>query len=185
MSVRLREVTKDTVRAVCQLDAGDGGRQVAPNAVSISQAYFQDEAWFRAIYADENLVGFVMLYDPTLVAAPEENQFFLWRLMIDKAHQNKGLGAAAVRLLIDHVRTRPGARELLVSHARGADALGRFYSRPGFRYTGVEADGELMMTLALELRTASALDGHPASRRIEDGSNNSSGLSGEATKRLR
>ena len=132
MNLSLREVTKDSVRAVCQLDAGDGGRQVAPNAVSIAQAYFQDEAWFRAIHAHEELVGFVMLYDPTLVAAPEENQFFLWRLMIDKAHQGKGLGAAAVQLLIEHVRTRPGARELLVSHVRGADALARFYTRLGF-----------------------------------------------------
>jgi len=149
VNLSLREVTKDSVRAVCQLDAGDGGRQVAPNAVSIAQAYFQDEAWFRAIHAHEELVGFVMLYDPTLVAAPEENQFFLWRLMIDKAHQGKGLGAAAVQLLIEHVRTRPGARELLVSHVRGADALARFYTRLGFRHTGEEEDGELVMALEL------------------------------------
>jgi diamine N-acetyltransferase len=117
--------------------------------VSIAQAYFQDEAWFRAIHADEELVGFVMVYDPTLVAAPEENQFFLWRLMIDKAHQGKGLGAAAVQLLIEHVRTRPGARELLVSHMSGADGLARFYTRLGFRYTGAEEDGELVMALEL------------------------------------
>lgn len=149
MNVGLREITKDSVRAVCQLDAGDGGRQVAPNAVSIAQAYFHDEAWFRAIHAGEELVGFVMLNDPTLVAAPEQNQFFLWRLMIDKAHQGKGLGAAAVRLLIEHVRTRPGAERLLVSHTRGADALARFYTRLGFRYTGAEEDGELVMALEL------------------------------------
>mgnify|MGYP001599201891 CR=1 FL=1 len=55
VNLNLREVTGDTVRAVCELDAGDGGRQVAPNAVSIAQAYFQDEAWFRGIYADEDL----------------------------------------------------------------------------------------------------------------------------------
>ena len=147
MDLSLREITRDTVRAVCQLDAGDGGRQVAPNSVSIAQAYFQDEAWFRAIYLDEEPVGFVMLYDPTLTATPEEHRFFLWRLMIDKMHHRKGLGAAAVRLLADHVRTRPGARQLFVSHVRGEDALGRFYSGLGFRYTGAEEDGELVMAL--------------------------------------
>ena len=43
MTVELREVTRDTLRAICKLDAGDGGRQVAPNAVSIAEAYFYPE----------------------------------------------------------------------------------------------------------------------------------------------
>ena len=149
MTVSLREVTRETLRAVCKLDAGDGGAQVAPNAVSIAEASFYDEAWFRAIYDGEAPVGFVMLYDPTLAEKPEEPDFFLWRLMIDKAHQRKGLGHAAVRLLIDHVRTRPGAKKLLVSHMSKADALARFYSAFGFVYTGAEEDGEKVMALGL------------------------------------
>jgi len=149
MTVALKEVTRKTLRAVCDLDAGDGAKQVAPNAVSIAQASFYDEAWFRAIYDDDTPVGFVMLYDPTLSAQPEEPDFFLWRLMIDKAHQRKGLGHAAVGLLIDHVRTRPGATELLVSHTSTAEALSRFYGSFGFVYTGKEEDGEKVMVLPL------------------------------------
>jgi diamine N-acetyltransferase len=145
MPIHLREVTRETVTAVCKLDAGDGGRQVAPNAVSIAQAHFQREAWFRAAYDDEQLVGFVMLYDPTLVEAPEEPDFCLWRLMIDKAHQGKGYGRAVVEALVEHVRTRPGARRLLVSHVKGAERLPDFYRSLGFEYTGVESDGELVM----------------------------------------
>ena len=145
MNVSLKEVTRETVRAVCKLDAGDGGTQVAPNAVSIAEASFYDEAWFRAIYENDTLVGFVMLYDPTLSAKPAEPDFFLWRLMIDKAHQRKRLGHAAVKLLIDHVRTRPGAEKLLVSHMSKADALGRFYGSLGFVYTGAEEEGEKVM----------------------------------------
>ena len=149
MNVSLREVTRDTLRSVCRLDAGDGATQVAPNAVSIAEASFYDEAWFRAIYDDDALVGFVMLYDPTLAETPEEPDFFLWRLMIDKAHQRRGLGYAAVNVLIDHVRTRSGARKLLVSHMNKADALGRFYSSLGFKYTGKEEKGERVMALEL------------------------------------
>ena len=145
MTVELREVTRHTVSFVCKLDAGDGGKQVAPNAVSIAQAHFQGEAWFRAVYDDELLVGFVMLYDPTLVDSSAEPDFFLWRLMIDKSHQAKGYGRAAVEALVAHVRTRPGARRLLVSHVKDADRLSRFYQSLGFRYTGVEDDGELVM----------------------------------------
>jgi diamine N-acetyltransferase len=150
MTVQLREVTRDSVSAVCRLDAGDEGRQVAPNAVSIAQAHFQGEAWFRAVYDDDRLVGFVMLYDPTLVEKADEPDFFLWRLMIDKSHRGKGYGRAAVEALVEHVRTRPGARRLLVSHVKSADRLGRFYQSLGFQYTGVEDDGELVMERALD-----------------------------------
>ncbi len=149
MNVSLKPVTRETLRAICKLDAGDGATQVAPNAVSIAEASFYDEAWFRAIYEDETPVGFVMLYDPTLTEKPEDPHFFLWRLMIDHAHQRKGLGHAAVKLLIDHVRTRPGAEKLLVSHRRNVDALGRFYGSFGFEYTGEEEDGEKVMALKL------------------------------------
>lgn len=149
MNVSLKEVTRETLRAVCKLDAGDAATQVAPNAVSIAEASFYDEAWFRAIYDHDELVGFVMLYDPTLTSTPEESDFFLWRLMIDKGHQRKGLGHAAVRLLIGHVRTRPGAKKLLVSHMSNADALGRFYGSLGFSYTGAEEEGERVMALNL------------------------------------
>jgi diamine N-acetyltransferase len=149
MTVQLKEITRETLRSVCKLDAGDAGVQVAPNAVSIAEASFYDEAWFRAIYDEDTLVGFVMLYDPTLVDKPDEPDFFLWRLMIDKSHQHRGLGHAAVNSLIDHVRTRPGAKKLLVSHHSQADALGRFYSSLGFKYTGKEEGGEKVMALEL------------------------------------
>ncbi len=145
MPIELREVTRETVAAVCKLDAGDGGKQVAPNAVSIAQAHFAPEAWFRAVHADAELVGFVMLYDPTLVEAPAEREFFLWRLMIDYRHHGKGFGRAAVERLVDHVRSRPGSQRLLVSHIKGAERLARFYQSLGFRYTGTEDEGELVM----------------------------------------
>ena len=145
MTVDLREVTKDTVSSVCKLDAGDGGKQVAPNSVSIAQAHFSPEAWFRAIHAGDELVGFVMLYDHTLAEAPEEREFFLWRLMIDRRHQGKGYGHLAVERLVAHVRTRPAAERLLVSHVKDAERLARFYQSLGFRYTGKEDEGELVM----------------------------------------
>ena len=149
MNLQLREITKDTLRPVLKLEAGDGGRNVAPNAVSIAQAHFAPEAWFRAIHVDDMLVGFVMLFDPTLTPTPEENQFFLWRFMIDERQQGHGYGRAALRLVIEHVRTRPGANELYVSHNKSAEPLARFYASLGFRYTGEEDEGELVMVRPL------------------------------------
>jgi diamine N-acetyltransferase len=149
MDVRLVEVTRTSVRAVCRLDAGDGGNSVAPNAVSIAEAHFCEQAWFRAIEADGELVGFLMLYDPSLGTDPEETDFSLWRLMVDGRFQGRGIGSRAVELLVDHVRSRPGAQALHLSHVKDNLAAGRLYARLGFRYTGAEDEGELIMVRAL------------------------------------
>src|SRR5215207_5106102 len=55
----LREITKETVREITRLDVGpDQQGLVAPNSVSIAEAYFEPKAWFRAIYSGEEPAGF-------------------------------------------------------------------------------------------------------------------------------
>lgn len=142
-AVTLRAITKETVRTICRLsDTLPPAQQkmVAPNAVSIAQAYFEEHAWFRAIYAGEEPVGFVMLYDD-----PEEQEYFLWRLMIAYPHQGKGYGRQALRLLVEHVRTRPDATELLTSYVPVEGGPGPFYERLGFVPTG-DMIGEEVVT---------------------------------------
>ena len=140
--VTLREVTKENLISVLRLKvAPEQEKFVASNAVSIAQAYFDREtAWFRAVYADEAPVGFLMLED-----RPEEQTYFLWRFMIDARWQGMGFGARAIALLLDHVRTRPGATVLGVSCVPGDGSPGPFYERMGFAYTGEEDHGELVM----------------------------------------
>ncbi len=143
--VSLREVTADTVRAIVKLEVADDQKGfVAPNAVSIAQAYFEPKAWFRAIYADEEPVGFVMLYDDA-----EKPEYFLWRLMIADGQQGNGYGRAAVELLIEYVRTRPGAAELLTSYVPQEGGPMVFYQKLGFVETGEIDDGEVVTRLEL------------------------------------
>ncbi len=154
--VTLREVTGDTVRDISLLDVAPGQEGlVAPNAVSIAQAHFHPEAWFRAIYADETPVGFAMLEDWSLVSgrAPELYEgapyVALWRFMIDHRAQQSGFGAQAMRLLIAHARTRPAAKTMLLSFVPKENNPEGFYARFGFTRTGEEDEGELVMKLAL------------------------------------
>lgn len=144
--VTLREVTKDTVRSIMRLKvAANQTHFVADNAVSIAQAYFQREnAWFRAVYADETPVGFLMLYDDP-ITTPDKPEYFLWRFMIDARYQGHGFGKRAIELLIEHVKTRPGATELGVSCVPGEGSPCPFYEKLGFVYTGEEDDGELVL----------------------------------------
>ena len=155
--VTLREITKDTVRVVSLLDVGPGqDGLVAPNAFSIAQAYFNPEAWFRAIYADDTPVGFVMLEDWSQVSDREPELFegapyvALWRFMIDQRFQKFGFGAQAIQLLIAHARTRPGAKNMLLSFVPKENNPEAFYSRFGFTRTGEVDEGEVVMRLVLD-----------------------------------
>ncbi len=149
MTVSLQPVTRHNVLAVLALDAGDGGKQVASNAKSMAQAAVYGEAWPRAIHAGDTLVGFLMLNDPRLVTAPEQAEYFLWRMMIDRALQGRGHGRAALRLLVEHVRTRPHDGQLLTSIVEPAPQLLAFYGSAGFVPTERLEDGERVLRLAL------------------------------------
>ncbi len=146
-TISLHEVTKENLVPVLRLKvAPEQERFVATNAVSIAQAHFHAEvAWFRAVYADKTPVGFLMLEDK-----PQAPSYVLWRFMIDRRFQRLGFGARAIRLLVEHVRTRPGARELLTSCVPGDGSPRAFYEKLGFVHTGeVDPDGELVMRLQL------------------------------------
>jgi diamine N-acetyltransferase len=139
-TVDLREVTGETVRAVCLLHvAPDQRHLVAPNAVSFAEALFEPKAWYRAVVADDVPVGFVMLSIDE--AAPE---YYLWRFMIDQRYQGRGYGRAAILQLIEHVRTLPDATELLVSWVPEAGGPEPFYRGLGFEPTGEVDEGEVV-----------------------------------------
>ena len=142
LTIALREITKETLRDILKLKVTpEQERFVAPNAVSIAQAYFDREvAWFRAIYADDTPVGFVMLYDD-----PTKREYYLWRFMVDHRFQGHGYGAEALNQVIAYVRQRPGAREFLTCVGPGEGSPGPFYEKLGFTYTGVIVEGERVM----------------------------------------
>lgn len=144
-AVSLRKITEETLRSILNLRVSrEQEKFVASNAVSIAEAYFAEYAWFRAIYADETPVGFLMISD-----IPEKGEYYLWRFMIDARYQGKGYGRQAMELLIQHVRTRPNAEVLCTSHRKGKGSPEGFYLKMGFKHTGEEEDGEFYMKLEL------------------------------------
>ena len=144
--VTLREITRETLGPILRLKVAPSQEGfVASNAVSIAQAHFHPEtAWFRGIYAGDEPVGFVMLDIDT--AKPE---YGLWRLMIDERQQGKGYGRQALQRVIAHVRTLPGATELLLGVVPGEGSPGPFYQGLGFNFTGEVDHGEHVMRLEL------------------------------------
>lgn len=144
--VSLREIDAASVRAVCELSVRDDQKQfVAQNALSIAQAHFSPNAWFRAVYAGEHPVGFVMLFDQ-----PDPPEYYLWRFMIDARYQGMGFGRRAIELLVEHVRQRPNAAVLSTSVVPGEGSPQGFYERLGFELTGEWEEDEAVMRLRLK-----------------------------------
>ena len=108
MLVSLREITGETVRQITRLSVSpEQQRFVASNAISLAEALFSPNAWYRAIYAGESPAGFVMLYDESLRTTPPPNpQAALWRFMVDTTFQGQGVGTAALEQVIAHVRSK-------------------------------------------------------------------------------
>ncbi|MGE5249416.1 MAG: GNAT family N-acetyltransferase [Bacteroidota bacterium] len=147
LPVTLRQITEESVLQVCQLSDTLPPLQqkmVAPNALSIAQAHYNKCLWPVAIYAGETPVGFMMLYDN-----PQEPKYFIWRLMVAAPFQKMGYGERAVQLLAEYVRTRPRAKELLVSCVEGEGSPEGFYEKLGFRRTGERLDEEVVLRLGL------------------------------------
>lgn len=158
MEIGLREITSANRAEVEALAvAPEQDRLVAGVADSLAEAAGLPEAkpWYRAVYAGDAPVGFVMVNDGfDLDAHPDWlGPYCLWRLLVDARHQGHGYGAATIRLVVDHlVRTRPDARTLLTSCVRGEGSPYGFYLRQGFRDTGRTHEDETVLELDLPTR---------------------------------
>jgi diamine N-acetyltransferase len=146
--VTLREITEQNIEPVLWLKVSpDQEKFVANNAVSIAQGCYNKRAWFRAIYADETPVGFVMLS-----IDEEEPEYYLWRYMIDARYQKLGFGRRALEQVIAHVRTMPRAESMQLGCVEGEGSALGFYESMGFRLTGEHEEGEAIMMLDLRRR---------------------------------
>ena len=149
--VTLREITAETVRVVIKLSVTEyQNRFVAPNAVSLAQALFAPQAWYRAIYLGDEPVGFVMLSDDSLLdPVPDNPEVGVWRFMVDAKHQRKGVGRAAMLLVIEHVRRKGLFEKLSISYVPEEGGPEQLYLALGFKPTGEMDEDEVVMELPL------------------------------------
>ncbi len=145
--VELREITKDNLEDVLSLRiAEEQEAYVSSTAHSLAQAYvYKENAFPFAIYEDDTLVGFIMLgyYE-------ERKQYTLWKFLIDKAHQNKGYGRAALKQGIAYLQEKFGVSEIYTGVLLGNEVAKRLYGSCGFVETGLVEFGMEEMKYILE-----------------------------------
>ncbi|MEM7091511.1 MAG: GNAT family N-acetyltransferase [Actinomycetota bacterium] len=144
--VRFVEVSEANQHAVRKLRVHHSQEGfVAPVAASMADALFPEiidgapvVPWMRAVEADGELAGFVMIAEVT-DAHPEP---YLWRLLIDRSHQRRGIGRRIIELLVEEVASR-GSTTLMTSWVDGRGSPRPFYEGLGFVPTGEIIDDEI------------------------------------------
>ncbi len=144
--VVLRSITKDNLDEVLRLKVSKNQENfVSANSYSLSQAWvYKNTAFPFAIYADDVLVGFMMLgyYE-------EREQYTLWKFMIDEKYQNKGYGKQALALGIQYLIENFHVKSVYTGVVFGNTVAKKLYESLGFRETGVTDETCLEMKLQL------------------------------------
>jgi diamine N-acetyltransferase len=112
------------------------------NAVSIAQSKVQQECIPLAIYNDEKAIGFTMYGIDR-----RDGQCWIYRFMIDKRYQTKGLGKAALQLLINQIQKDKTHSKILLGVRKESVAAIRLYHGLGFEFSGQIFGNEHIMEL--------------------------------------
>jgi histidinol dehydrogenase len=151
LDFEVRSVTEANVDALLKLrTTPEQERFVASVPWSLAQAAYRAAGRPLGLYWQGEPVGFLLLWDSRLDPDAQEraDELYIWRLMIDARFQRQGQGQRAMRWLIAEAR-RLGVAQIGLSHVP-ENAVGPFYERFGFRYTGRVKDGEHEMVLPLD-----------------------------------
>ncbi len=151
-TVELVEITPDDAYLWDRLRTHHSQQQfVSPMAASFRDALFPETyqggalvPWMRGVLADGERVGFVMLG----MVTEHHPEPYLWRLLIDRMHQRRGLGSQVLAVLIEQLKDW-GHSTLTTSWGQGRGSPEPFYLGHGFVPTGDMDDDEVIGRLQL------------------------------------
>ncbi len=151
--IHFRRITCTTLNQVCALSKTlppDQRGMVADNVVSVAEAHFSPSVWMRAVYADEDPIGFIMTHTGSDIEDGIDCPgVFLWRLMIAYPYPGKGYGKQALEKLILHLKAM-GIPLLYTSCGQGEGSPEGFYLKLGFLPTGDHYDHEIELVLRVD-----------------------------------
>jgi diamine N-acetyltransferase len=153
VTIDLLELTDEVRADLASVRLGPGQDQfVSTVEGSLAEAVECADAkpWYRAVYSGGEVVGFVMIsWDLRPVPEGYRGPWFLWKLIIDRDHQHRGLGREVVTTIADLVRSE-GGTELMTSFVDEPGGPRDFYLGLGFVPTGeLDDDGEVLLALPL------------------------------------
>ena len=141
MSVTLRDITGDNYFQVLELKISpeqEAAKFVSPVVRSLADAWFYREegiTYPKAIYAKDDLVGFIM-YD----LDTEEQQVFIWRFLIDQRYQGKGYGRQTIEAVLAMAKQQTQMTKVVADYVDGNEPMKKILLDLGFEETGFNKD---------------------------------------------
>ena len=137
MTITFREITSDNYSQVLNLKITpeqEAAKFVSPVVRSLADAWFYREegiAYPKAVYADEDLVGFIMYELDT-----EEQQVFIWRFLIDQRYQGKGYGRQTIEVVMEMAKEQAQITKVVADYVDGNEPMKKILLDLGFEETG-------------------------------------------------
>lgn len=142
MQISLTEVSKKNYEAICDLEVTEEQENyVASNTWSLVESAYNQGYSTRAICLDEEPVGFLMWVQDSA------SKVSIWRFMIDKKYQQKGIGRTALSLALNEIKKSPKLKEIEICYNPQNPVAKIFYSSFGFVEIGMSNDGEDMLAI--------------------------------------
>jgi diamine N-acetyltransferase len=144
MVITFRDITQDNFYECMGLSVRKDQPFVASNAFSVAESKIFPFWITKAIYADEQMVGFLM-YENNY----EVKELYLCRFMIDARYQGKGYGKGALDLLKEIAMEDQGIEKMKLSTSKD-NAYGiKIYEKFGFKDTNEMEDDEEVFVMDL------------------------------------
>lgn len=142
-------MTTDDLSAVLALELDEGqDKFVAPNEYTLAEAYLalttgEFTPRVYGIFLGDEAVGLIAIAHQPAETEDDAPFYEMYRFMVDRRHQRRGIGRSALQQAIDILRTKPlgPGSHVATSFVPGNDIAKALYLQLGFRETG-ELDGD-------------------------------------------
>lgn len=148
MDVKLEDVVRENFVEVIELELEKTQEKfITSNLYSIAESRFSPSSRLRAIYLKEKIVGF--LEYELGEGEIDKDECTVWRFMIDRRHQNAGIGTIALKLLIEEIKAYDRCKLVDVYYHPENHAAKKLYKKLGFKENGDRDDGTVIAEVIL------------------------------------
>ncbi len=144
LDLSLTKISRDNFEDVIELELEKHQEENLPsNVYSIAESTLSTTFHPRAICVAGKVVGFLM-YQFGEVGDADEDECTIWRFMIDRRYQNKGIGKVAMGLLLEEIRSHQRCKLVDIYYDAENTAAKKIYSGYGFKEVGHRDDGDVI-----------------------------------------
>ena len=149
MNVKLMKIVENNFDDVIELELEkEQAKNLPSNVYSIAESTLSPLFHPRAICLDETVVGFLM-YQFGKIGDFDEDECTIWRFMIDRKHQNTGIGKIAMGLVLEEIKKHERCKLVDIYYDPTNLAAKKLYARYGFKEVGYRDDGDVIAEVKL------------------------------------